>query len=183
MTGRSRTRTPVAWCTALATAAAVPTMPISPIPLLPIGVDVRVVLVEPVRVDVGDVGAGGDVVLGEVVVDHVAEARVEHALLVQCHGQAHGHAADELRPGGARVDDPAGGEHAEQPRHPDLAGVAVDVRLGELGAERVHGVPLGGRVLLGAAVGARPRRRGSAPYLSRKALRRVDDGGAPRGHA
>ena len=35
VTGRSRTRTPVAWWTALATAAAVPTMPISPMPLLP----------------------------------------------------------------------------------------------------------------------------------------------------
>ncbi|MEA2188708.1 MAG: hypothetical protein QOK16_3719 [Solirubrobacteraceae bacterium] len=35
--GRSRTRTPVAWCTAFATAAAVPTIPISPTPLAPIG--------------------------------------------------------------------------------------------------------------------------------------------------
>ena len=35
--GSSRKRTPVAWYTALPTAAAVPTMPISPIPLEPIG--------------------------------------------------------------------------------------------------------------------------------------------------
>ena len=35
--GRSRTRTPVAWCTAFATAAAAPTIPISPAPLAPIG--------------------------------------------------------------------------------------------------------------------------------------------------
>src|SRR5262245_30982687 len=35
--GRSRTRMPVAWCTALAIAAAVPTMPSSPMPLDPIG--------------------------------------------------------------------------------------------------------------------------------------------------
>src|SRR4051794_12974665 len=39
--GRSRTRTPVACQTALATAAAVPTMPISPIPLAPIGLTSR----------------------------------------------------------------------------------------------------------------------------------------------
>jgi hypothetical protein len=37
VTGRSRTRMPVAWCTALAIAAAVPTMPSSPMPLEPIG--------------------------------------------------------------------------------------------------------------------------------------------------
>ncbi|CAM5664833.1 hypothetical protein SHIRM173S_11444 [Streptomyces hirsutus] len=37
VSGRSRKRMPVAWCTALPMAAAVPTMPISPIPLLPMG--------------------------------------------------------------------------------------------------------------------------------------------------
>ncbi len=35
--GSERMRTPVAWCTAFAIAAAVPTMPISPMPLAPIG--------------------------------------------------------------------------------------------------------------------------------------------------
>ena len=34
-----------------------------------------------------------------------------------------------------RVDDPAHREDAEHPRHPDLAGVGVDVDLGELRAE------------------------------------------------
>ena len=37
MMGRSRTRRPVAWYTALPIAAAVPVMPISPMPLAPIG--------------------------------------------------------------------------------------------------------------------------------------------------
>jgi hypothetical protein len=37
VTGRSRTRTPVASYTALTTAAAAPTIPISPAPLAPIG--------------------------------------------------------------------------------------------------------------------------------------------------
>ena len=43
----------------------------------------------------------------------------------------------QLRASGARVEDPAGGEHAEQARHAHLAGVDVDPHLGELGAERV----------------------------------------------
>src|SRR5256885_765484 len=61
------------------------------------GVELVVVLVEPDRVDVLDVGARGDVVLREVVVEVVAELVVHEALLVQRHRQAHGHAADELR--------------------------------------------------------------------------------------
>ena len=77
-------------------AAAAPTMPISPIPLAPSGVDVRIGFVEPVRLDLAYVGIGGDVVFGEVVGDHVAEARIQHAVLVQRHRQAHGHPADEL---------------------------------------------------------------------------------------
>ena len=72
--------------------------------------------------------------------------------LHQRHAQAHGHAADELRPGQRRVDDPPGGEHTEQPRHPDLAGAGVDVDLGELGAERVPGeVGIGRHILRGVA--------------------------------
>ena len=46
-------------------------------------------------------------VLGEVVVDVVAEPRVHDALLVQRHRQPHRHPAEELGAGGARVDDPA----------------------------------------------------------------------------
>ena len=75
--GRSRTRTPVAWWTALAIAAAVPTMPISPMPLAPIGLrwgSSSSIQVASISLDVG---VGGDVVRGEVVVDVVAEPRVE----------------------------------------------------------------------------------------------------------
>ena len=103
----------MAWWTALATAAAVPTIPILPIPLTPKRVDPRVVLLHPDRLKLLDVGAGGVVVAGEVVVDVVAEVGIEDALLVQRHADPHRHAAEELRAGGDRVDDPPGREHAE----------------------------------------------------------------------
>ncbi len=45
---------------------------------------------------------------GEVVVHVVAERGVDQRLLEQRHREAHRHAADELRAGGRRVDDPAG---------------------------------------------------------------------------
>jgi len=44
---------------------------------------VRILLVQPHRLEVADVGVGRDVVLGEVVVDDVTKARVDVALLVQ----------------------------------------------------------------------------------------------------
>src|ERR1700730_5521810 len=43
------------------------------------GVDVGVLLVDPAHVDGSHVGVGGDVVLRAVVVDVIAEARVQHA--------------------------------------------------------------------------------------------------------
>jgi hypothetical protein len=48
-------------------------------------VDVRIVLVDPGDLKAADVGIDGDAVLGEVVVDKVAEARVQYALFVQRH--------------------------------------------------------------------------------------------------
>jgi len=53
----------------------------------------RIFLVEPMHVDRADVGVGGDMVAGEVIVDDVAKSRVTHAVLVQRHGQPPGHAA------------------------------------------------------------------------------------------
>ena len=58
--------------------------------------DRGVVLVDPIRVHATNVRVRGHVVAGEVVVHVVAEARIEHALLVQRHRDAHHHAADEL---------------------------------------------------------------------------------------
>ena len=76
-------------------------------------------------------------VLGEVVVEVVAELAVHDALLLQRHPEAQGHAADELGARGLRVDDAADREHAEHAREPDLAAVGVDADLDELGAEGV----------------------------------------------
>src|SRR5215218_9220284 len=59
------------------------------------GVDVGVALVDPGHVHLAHVGVGGVVVLGEVLVDDVPEAGVHQALLVQRHGEAHRHSADE----------------------------------------------------------------------------------------
>ena len=75
--GRSRTRLPVAWKTALAIAAATPTMPISPSPLTPSGLTTRRA---PRRRSprCRHVGVHRHVVLGEVVVHEPAEAVVEH---------------------------------------------------------------------------------------------------------
>ena len=92
-----------------------------------------------------------------------AGGRVPDRLLVQRHGQAPGHAADELAARGQRVDDPARGEDAEHPPHPDLAGGHVHRDLGELGAE---GVPF----LLG-------ERRRSASAVSDRAV--IPSGGMP----
>ena len=94
----------MAWYTALAIAAAVPTMPISPMPLAPHRVEVRVVFVDPGRLDPEHVGMGGHVVLGQVVVEEAAAVLVDHGLLHQRHAQPHRHAADELGPGQRLVD-------------------------------------------------------------------------------
>src|SRR5699024_3332979 len=109
-----------------------------PVPLRTQRVDMRVVLVDPVGLHLTDVGVCGDVVSGQVVVDHVPEPVVQHAVLVQRHRQPHGHATGELRSCRARVDDPADGEHTQQPWHPDLTRGGVDGDLCELCAVGVH---------------------------------------------
>src|SRR5919107_6012989 len=106
------------------------------------GVDVRVVLVDPGDVHLADVGVGGDVVLGEVLVDDVPEAPVHQALLVQRHGEAHGHPANELRPGRLGVDDVADGEHPGHAWDAHFPRVRVHPRLDEVRAEGVHGIVL-----------------------------------------
>ena len=123
-------------------------------------VDVGIVLVDPGHVHLADVGVGGDVVLGEVVVYDVPEAGIDQALLVQRHGQPHRHPADELRAGRLGVDDVPDGEHPGHARDAHLARVLVDPRLGEVRPEGVH------RVVLGPGCPAcRPRRCRRRPDL------------------
>jgi hypothetical protein len=106
-------------------------------PLTPSGLIVVscVVFVDPADLDGRDVGVSGHVVPGEIIVDIVAELRVHDPGFVQCHAEAHGHAADELGPGGGGVDDPPGGEYSGHAVHAHFAGCGVDPGLDELGAE------------------------------------------------
>ena len=64
---RSRTRVPVAWKTALATAADTPTAPSSPMPLAPIGLGMLVVAIDEVHVDIPDIGVARNDVAREVL--------------------------------------------------------------------------------------------------------------------
>src|SRR5260370_12460432 len=50
-------------------------------------------LVEPICLDVADIGVGGDVIAREVVVDDMTEARVHEAGFMERHGEAHDHSA------------------------------------------------------------------------------------------
>src|SRR5271170_7175042 len=74
-------------------------------------VQVRVVFLDPRRVQVLHVGVGGDVVLREVPAGEAAVCRVYVGTLHQRHAQAHRHRPGELGAGQRRVDNPAGGEH------------------------------------------------------------------------
>ena len=75
VTGSSRTRTPVAWCTASVMAAAMPARPISPIPRAPECVDLLVGEVEEMHLDRRHVGVHRHHVVGQVAVDRRAGLR------------------------------------------------------------------------------------------------------------
>jgi hypothetical protein len=60
---------------------------------------------------------------------------------------AHRHAADKLRAGHRRIDDPTNRKHSAHAWHPDLAGIGMHMDLGELGAEGVDHEMFGVRVL------------------------------------
>ena len=107
--GRSRTLRPVAWKMALAMAAGVPTMPISPRPLAPHRARLVVALVDEDHLDLLHVSVNRHVVLGEVVVHEAAERVVELGLLRQRRTQRHHHAAQDLTARRLGVDDAAGG--------------------------------------------------------------------------
>ena len=89
-------------------AAAVPTMPISPMPLTPSGLTLVLVLVDEDHVDIVDVGVHRHVVLGEIVVHEAAELVVEHASPPERHADAPDHAAHDLAARGLGIEDAAG---------------------------------------------------------------------------
>src|SRR5699024_8720220 len=149
-----------------------------PVPLRTQRVDMRVVLVDPVGLHLTDVGVCGDVVSGQVVVDHVPEPVVQHAVLVQRHRQPHGHATGELRSCRARVDDPADGEHTQQPWHSYRTRVAVYDDLCNLRASVVHRVLTRVRILLYVPLFLVTDYRTRTDHLP-KLVRGVDNGRPP----
>jgi hypothetical protein len=126
-----RMRLPVAWWTALAIAAAVPTMPISPRPFTPIGLALVVVLGHEHDVDLVDVRRDRDVILGQIVVHEAAEGVIREGLLVQRHGDAPDHAAEHLAARRLRVQDPPRRPRGDDAGHPDLAELLVHPHLRE----------------------------------------------------
>jgi hypothetical protein len=120
----------------------------------------------------------GHVVLGEAVVEVVAELGAHAALLERRHRHAHRHAADELRAGGTRVEDASRREDAEQPRHADLARVHVDADLDDLGRERVArrwGRPARGLHGPSRRTAHRGHRAGPSERRPEASLRSIDD--------
>jgi hypothetical protein len=113
----------------------VPTIPISPMPFAPSGLKYRsswssvYASMEPTSAFVCDV------VAGEVLIDDVSEAGVHDAVFEQRHRESHGHASDELRAGGLRVDDPPGVEHPKQARHTHFTSLLAHTHLGKLRTE------------------------------------------------
>ena len=99
----------------------------------------RVLLLEEDRLDLRDVRVHRHVVVGEVAGHDPAQLLVEDGVLVERHADAPHHAAQELRAGGASIEDPAGREDADHSRDVHGSEIGVDQHLGELGAESVHG--------------------------------------------
>src|SRR5260370_8956668 len=128
-------------------------------------VDMQILLVDPVQVDRDDMGSGRDMVLREVMVHVIAEARVQDARLVQCHRQAHGHPAQQLRAGCLRIDDATNGKDPQQPWDTHLTRVRVDADLGELRAKGMHGELLRLGVRVKCAAGLQPPGRDTPAVL------------------
>ena len=103
--GSSRTRLPVAWNTALAIAAFMPTMPISPMPLIPSGLTCSSALRDQQHLHLRHVRIHRDVVFREVVVDVARRMRVDLGRLEQRRAEAPDHSAHILAVRGQRVDD------------------------------------------------------------------------------
>ncbi len=111
--GSSRTRLPVAWNTALATAAAAPVAPRPPVVVADAaraeGARVGIELVDEVDRDVGgDVGVDGEGHAGEVLREPAAERGLVPARLHRRHAPAPDDAADHLRARGLGIDDAPG---------------------------------------------------------------------------
>jgi hypothetical protein len=113
--GNLRTRMPVACQMALATAPAVPVMPI----------------LDQNRFERRHIGVHRNMVLGQVSVHRTARARIDYGLLAQRERYTPDHAAIVLTPRQARIDDPSSGEGADQARRANLPDLGIAFDLGE----------------------------------------------------
>ena len=96
-------------------------------------------MVEEGDVDRGDVGVGGDDVVGEVVVDGRAEAWVVLGLFEERHADAHDDGAFDLVARGLGVEDAAGVDDGDDTRDAEPRDLGLPGDLGELNAEGVGG--------------------------------------------
>jgi hypothetical protein len=70
-------------------------------------------------------------ILGDVGVHNAAEPMIDQRLLVQCHADAPHHASQGLAGRGLGVQDPPGGDRADDTRDADYAELFVDLYLGK----------------------------------------------------
>jgi len=168
MMGKRRTRIPVACQTALATAPAVPVMPISPTPLMPRAFTWGSCSSIVSASSDGTSAFNLDVILREVGVHRPTGTPVHDGILMERERHAPDHAAQELAAHEMRVDDPPRGEDADDTRDADLTEIGIDLDLGEDRAVRMHGI--GGlrrriRGTLAACFDLPPARRGRESRL------------------
>jgi len=106
---------------------------------MPVAWKTALAIVDQDDLQVRHVGEDRHEVLCRVLVDDAAVAVVQQRPLHQRHPQAHDGASQDLAAGHPRIDDPARRLRAHEPLQPHLAGVRIDVDLGEPGPEGVRG--------------------------------------------
>src|SRR6202011_2125864 len=119
-------------------------------------------------VDLRQVRAGGHDVVGEVVVDRVAVARVVDGIFEHTHAHAHVYAACDLVGRHLLIDDSATVDDGDDAAYAQPGDSRVPLDLSELGPEGVHGIVGGpgvGALSSSVAVAGCARRVGHAEDL------------------
>jgi hypothetical protein len=82
-----------------------------------------------------DIGVDRHKIIGKIIVEVAALARIDFGRFVQSRADAPDHAAYELTAGCAGIDDVTGGKCPGDPWHPDFLGARVNANLDKFGAE------------------------------------------------
>src|SRR6185437_1178839 len=101
------------------------------------GTDLFVLLIGKDDIDLLDVGMGGNVIFGEIMVHDATDTVVHEGLLVKRHADTHHNAAENLAACGLRVEDSARGHCTYDPRYSDDGELFIDTRLGKNGRMRI----------------------------------------------